>query len=60
MANVCNLSYSLIANLNSYFFLYSATLPWPERVKRSIEKFEDQKEESRREQQVIGKLDYLV
>ena len=33
-----------------------ATLPWPERVKRSIENFENEREETRREQQVIGEI----
>jgi hypothetical protein len=36
--------------------LYLALLPWPERVKRSIENFENEREETRREQQVIGKI----
>ena len=36
--------------------IISATLPWPERVKRSIQKLEDQREESRREQQIIGQM----
>ena len=31
-------------------------MPWPERVKRSIEKFENDREDTRREQQVIGKI----
>lgn len=33
-----------------------ATLPWPERVKRSVEKLEEQREESRREHQIIGQV----
>jgi len=33
-----------------------ATLPWPERVKRSIHNFENEREETRREQQVIGQV----
>ena len=40
-------------------FLCVATLPWPERVAKSIEKFEQEREETRREQQVIGRSKFL-
>jgi hypothetical protein len=33
----------------------AATLPWQERVKRSIETFENERDEVRLQQQVIGK-----
>ena len=45
--------------VNIIIFLCVATLPWPERVAKSIEKFEQDREETRREQQVIGRSKFL-
>ena len=38
----------------------SATLPWPQRVARSVHKFEVSRDETRKEQQLIGDISILI
>jgi hypothetical protein len=43
-----------------FVVLSAAYLPWQERVKRSIESFENDRDESRLQQLVIGKLFHWI